>query len=146
MILINASILTNNILKYILHEYFFYHKWMLVRCRNGHPVSFRGLLYFVFTQYFNISCYYNHSRQEMKGNSSWIRWHQFIFICCKCMSVKICCLMFHNVAGSWIQPSMFRLTDTECNALLIFKRFTTLLAIECSPVHRGWWVIFFHMI
>lgn len=37
------------------------------------------------------------------------------------MSVKIRCWMFHNVAGLWTQPSMFRLTDTECNALFFFN-------------------------
>lgn len=43
--------------------------------------------------------------------------------------------MFHNVAGLWIQPGMFRLTDTECNALYIF--FILNVSQHCWPLNAA---------
>lgn len=63
---------------------------------------------------------------------SWFRKHQFILI------VNVQVLKYSRCL--WIQPSVFSLTHTHThNAMhFIFKHFTTLLAIECSPVHIGW--------
>lgn len=48
---------------------------------------------------------------EERVEDSRLWYHKFIFICCKCMSVKIRFFMFHNVAGVWTQPRFFRLSD-----------------------------------